>query len=474
MSIGSSSEQQSERHGRHYTALLLVLLRRLWRGLVIPTILVFLVFALLGAIVVAMGVIQLQLRVHQAQVLDARFGTDVLSTFEQQVSTINKLEETVRENGPDILAYATSGSNFLQELLSQSAYVCKTPLDLWLRDHPQNASDSVTRDSHIKFCQDLIFQKINNFSAGGNVNDAPAKRKGDLINEIVSEITVEPLRKDTIIISTVAGFVNFYDAFYQKGIELKSKNDLYADYCLKLSNYLSINRIMSKLADTSIQDAKYIMYQCVAFERRPPNSFLPFNLFQVDQSKSSTDADQSKISMNANASPGISAPVDGGKVLTRESAIQAATVSELLFSYRFYKSILGPRLDSIIVAPIDLSFMVLVILSALFGAFLRHILEDIQRTERGLGGAPQSFSIFLKRSILSIMVALLFYVLSRTTLVSMLDKTVAEGTFTLNPYLVAFVAAVAGILSTETFKKLIEVGGRYVANEEEKKPSISH
>jgi hypothetical protein len=43
-----------------------------------------------------------------------------------------------------------------------------------------------------------------------------------------------------------------------------------------------------------------------------------------------------------------------------------------------------------------------------------------------------------------------------------MDRAVAEDSFSLNPYLVAFIAALAGILSNETFEKIVKVGAKTI------------
>jgi hypothetical protein len=157
------------------------------------------------------------------------------------------------------------------------------------------------------------------------------------------------------------------------------------------------------------------------------------------------------------------------------SAVNLSTEAqsdELVAAYRFYREArwIGVVFDYLITAPIDLSFIVIVFFASMLGSMLRLVYEDVQDQKKGTASSQSMvqnrYRYRAEQLIVGIMVSLLFYILSRTALISLLDRSVSENTFALNPYLVAFVAAVAGILSNETFDQIIATGRNILKNSE--------
>jgi hypothetical protein len=440
--------------------------RQVWRGVIFPFLLLLCVIFIMALIVVTTGIIQLQLRMHQAQVQDSRFGTDVLQSFVQQASDIDKFEYEFQPLSATVLQFMDESARFAENLLFASDYTCNKAIDIYvsnLKTPPSADSDIVKkRADYVTQCQDVILRRITASALSPESFDVSDKEKfrSKFVKEVIPQISDISIQTNPDLEAAVSVVANYYLAFYTDGLKQKESLEKYVTFCSKLNEYLSTSKNLSILAQSTIEGAKYEFYKCTYAALISPGSILPFGLIQYN---GSTSLNPDKLVTTQN-------PINDKRDVDGDRVLQNTMVSELLFSYRFYRNYLGPSINNFIVAPIDLSFMLLVLFSSLLGAFLRFIFDDIQRTQRAINlegkksgetnfSAMYPASLFIKQALVSVMVGLLFYVLCRTTLVSMLDRTVAEGTFSLNPYLVSFIAAVAGILSTETFQKIVDVGG---------------
>lgn len=123
-------------------------------------------------------------------------------------------------------------------------------------------------------------------------------------------------------------------------------------------------------------------------------------------------------------------------------------------------------IDPVVSSPIDFSFSILVIFAGLLGAFLRVIFDLVQSSKDGRTMKIRA-DVFFMRLVLSVMCALIIYILSRTTLVTFVDRAQTSGGVNLNPYFVAFLAVVSGILAEEAFAKITSVGQRMLSPGEE-------
>jgi len=123
--------------------------------------------------------------------------------------------------------------------------------------------------------------------------------------------------------------------------------------------------------------------------------------------------------------------------------------------------------DYLINAPIDISFIVIVIGASVLGSTLHLMYNHINPEEatRKIVEPGSRYHYVVEYIMVGVVVSLLFYILSRTALISLMDRSVADDSFSLNP-LVAFIAALAGILSNETFKRIVKVGANSIDGEQ--------
>ncbi|MBZ6076327.1 hypothetical protein [Microvirga puerhi] len=181
-------------------------------------------------------------------------------------------------------------------------------------------------------------------------------------------------------------------------------------------------------------------------------SFLFGSLLMPDHAQASTPVATGQIA---------SASLDGGAVLSDAVIRENASFNDVHTSRQ-------QGLIDIVFAPLDFTYAVLVVFSGILGALLRYVWEvatrwGIYRTAAAnaadrAAGQPQRLSRMniqiqevLVRILLAIMCALTIYVLARISLVALGDRTALAGGLQLNPFLVAFLAVISGIMTDETF-----------------------
>jgi hypothetical protein len=157
------------------------------------------------------------------------------------------------------------------------------------------------------------------------------------------------------------------------------------------------------------------------------------------------------LATDAGQGDGLS-PTDPGRSDVR--GVNRTLLSELVFYYKFYTWLTAYVGNEIILSPPEFIVILLVIATGILGSFLFHtytmfLAEDHTKY-------PTFFAIFL-RSTLSVMCALVIYILARTGFVAITEGPMRNDTV-ISPFVIAFMSVAAGLMAERAMERIRNVG----------------
>lgn len=146
-----------------------------------------------------------------------------------------------------------------------------------------------------------------------------------------------------------------------------------------------------------------------------------------------------------------------------QADLSNALFFDLISYYRFYEKILGPTITGLsVIAPIDITFILLVILCGALGAMLRIAAESYDPRLFGKDHEPpRSKAVY--SFVLGIMCALIVYILAKTVYSGLGESTYTTKSGNLSPFVTAFLAIVSGLICEEAFQQIIVAGKAMLA-----------
>jgi hypothetical protein len=188
-----------------------------------------------------------------------------------------------------------------------------------------------------------------------------------------------------------------------------------------------------------------------------------------DQAPSPVPVPESKL-------PSLSVPeskLPGGSVNSSSSSsqnsakLQADLSNALLFDlisyYRFYEKVLGSSVTGLaVIAPIDITFILLVILCGGLGAMLRIAAEFYDPKLFGKTHEDPGSKVIYS-FVLGVMCALIIYILARTVYAGLGESSYSSRSGELSPFVTAFLAIVSGLICEEAFQQIIIAGKAMLA-----------
>jgi hypothetical protein len=178
-------------------------------------------------------------------------------------------------------------------------------------------------------------------------------------------------------------------------------------------------------------------------------------------------ADQEQSSTQPSAPTGSQAP--GGDSSSRDAApgaknqrldvsgVNRILLSELVFHYRFYSwltSDLG-TLREIILSPPEFITILLVIATGILGSFMFH---SYTMFLAGSSAGYPTMSAIALRGTLSVMAALVIYILARTGVVAVTESAGRASGSPIGPFAIAFLSVTAGLLAERALERIREAG----------------
>ena len=140
-----------------------------------------------------------------------------------------------------------------------------------------------------------------------------------------------------------------------------------------------------------------------------------------------------------------------------ESDIAWALFYDLVAYYRFYEKFFDANTELIVIAPIDISFVLLVIICGALGAMLRVTAEIYNPKLFGKEpGAKRISPVYY--FILGIMCSLIIYILAKTALAGIAESSYGSKSGSLSPFVTAFLAVISGAICEEAFQVILRAG----------------
>jgi hypothetical protein len=150
---------------------------------------------------------------------------------------------------------------------------------------------------------------------------------------------------------------------------------------------------------------------------------------------------------------------------TETAGVSDSLLSELVFYYKFYdglaSKVVGPGFRQIVLSPPEFIVILLVISTGILGSFLFH---SYTMFLAGDARAYPSFYSIVLRATLSVMCALVFYILSRTSFVAISESHRASEA-SISPFVIAFISVAAGLLAEKALERIQSAGATALASD---------
>lgn len=180
---------------------------------------------------------------------------------------------------------------------------------------------------------------------------------------------------------------------------------------------------------------------------------MPAPMPAAEQDKQPPDA---ALQLGSVAAPAPPQPNQNAANLRAD--LSNALFFDLIAYYRFYEKVLGANVTSLaVIAPIDMTFILLVILCGGLGAMLRIVAESYDPKLFGkTHEAPRSKIIY--SFVLGVMCALIVYIIARTVYTGLGESNYSSKSGNLSPFVTAFLAIISGLICEEAFQQIIVAG----------------
>ena len=118
----------------------------------------------------------------------------------------------------------------------------------------------------------------------------------------------------------------------------------------------------------------------------------------------------------------------------------------------------GDITEQIVIAPIDISFVLLVVTCGALGAMLRISAETYNPKLFDKDATEADRKTWVYYFVIGIMCSLIVYILARTVFAGLVDTTYVAKSGNMSPFVIAFMAIVSGLLCEEAFQQIIRAG----------------
>lgn len=162
----------------------------------------------------------------------------------------------------------------------------------------------------------------------------------------------------------------------------------------------------------------------------------------------------------------ISSPTAAGteKRDNLEADLAWSLFFDLISYYRFYEHVIGPPLTELVVSsPVDISFIVLVIICGALGSMLRITAERYHPQLFGNNSSMKERRPPVYYFLIGVMCSLIIYILAKSAFAGITEATYAAKSANLSPFVTAFLAVVSGLLCEEAFNQIITSGKSVLA-----------
>ena len=162
-------------------------------------------------------------------------------------------------------------------------------------------------------------------------------------------------------------------------------------------------------------------------------------------------------------------PDDGKKRDNLRSDISGALLFDLMAYYSFYQNQLtkvgfngGYWAAQIVIAPIEITFVLLVIICGALGAMLRLAASKYNPALFGKDMSEMKGPM-VYYFIIGIMCALITYIIAKTAFAGVTDASYSSKSGNLSPFVTAFLAIISGLMCEEAFHQIMTAGKAVLA-----------
>jgi hypothetical protein len=395
-----------------------------------------LIFVVIAAVLIS--IIQFQIRIIEAKSQSRSFS---LTSLIQSVRMQEELEDslkTIHEQAAVLVLSEEFESSFAKQMTQFASDICSWPTD------KTNIVQCTGQVGGLLMSgmpnRDYFYRVVESF-IGTRPSELPTEKKS-IVDDAVSHVS---LRQEF----TQKNGKDLSQVHYACVSVLMILGSVTPDYGEKSSimNSFSSDYVRAARVRCLTQYGQGVAVMSATGGSTPAAGQL------TQASMASKAAEQ--ISGTGITAPNASTSADKKQPL--ESDISWALVYDLIAYYRFYEKFFKTHTELIVLAPIDISFVFLVIFCGALGAMLRITAEiynpKLFDKEHAELGHPLIYYF-----VTGIMCSLIVYILARTAFAGLADSSYVTKSGNLSPFVIAFLAIISGVLCEEAFQQIMLAG----------------
>ena len=395
-----------------------------------------LVFVVIAAVLIS--IIQFQMRIIEAKSQSRSFSlTSLIQSVRMQEELENSLK-TIHEQAAVLVRSEEFKSSFTRQMTQFASDICSWPSD------KTNIVQCTGQVGGLLMSgmpsRDYFYRVVESF-IGTRTSELP-KEKKSIVDDAVSHVS---LRQEF----TQKNGKDLSQVHYACVSVLMILGSVTPDYAEKSSimNSFSSDYVRAARVRCLTQYGQGVAVMSASGGTAPAAGQL------TQASMASKAAEQ--ISGTGITAPNASTSSDKKQPL--ESDISWALVYDLIAYYRFYEKFFATHTELLVLAPIDISFVFLVIFCGALGAMLRITAEIYNPKLFGKEHAELTHPL-IYYFVTGIMCSLIVYILARTAFAGLADSSYATKSGNLSPFVIAFLAIISGVLCEEAFQQIMLAG----------------
>lgn len=400
-----------------------------------------LVFVVIAAVLIS--IIQFQIRVIEAKSQSKSFS---LTSLIQSVRMQEELEtslNTIHEQAAVLVRSEEFETSYTKQMTQFASDICSWPSD------KTNIVQCTGQVGGLLISgmpsRDYFYRVIESF-IGTRPSELPKEKKG-IVDDAINQVSLREKFTQT-------NGKDLSQVHYACVSVLMILGTVTPDYVEKSS-------IMNSFSSDYVRAARVrclTQYGQGVAVMSAPGAAAPVSGQLSQASLASKAAEQ--ISGTGITAPNATASPDKKQAL--DSDISWALVYDLIAYYRFYEKFFKSHTELIVLAPIDISFVFLVIFCGALGAMLRITAEIYNPKLFGKEHGDLTHPL-IYYFVTGIMCSLIVYILARTAFAGLADSSYVTKSGNLSPFVIAFLAIVSGVLCEEAFQQIMVAGRAFLS-----------
>jgi len=405
--------------------------------------------------VITISVIQFQVRLHEARTQSRDFA---LATVIQMAEFEKSIEDTIKivtDLGPGALQFYRLTQQYTQDLSQAAQSICSLG-DYRKPDSPfstgYDTGGCFQRFLSVATTSNVKADDIKNFLAVVYVDAVITDRKNDIDYYATQVNRLALTRNDKLKTNIIDNIMSFELA------------------CDRLRQFVGIPELeqpdggigLTARGDELRGAAKYLTSLSGCFDRGDKP--------QATQTTAEGIQPINTQGGGADLTPAATAPLapNSSAAGRARDDVNRTLISDLVAYYRFYSGFIS-FFPQVVLAPLDFTFILLVVVAGALGSMLRlayqmgaprdaEALHTRMAALRNLVALTWSYILF--RVIIGIMCALVIYIVSRTSFVALTERSFDNQQASISPFVITFLSVVSGLMAEEVFARIAAMGRR--------------